>query len=417
MNQEVTEQLKTAWSDIQSVVNLLRTVPLEERPAGIDIVDCPLLKMLNTLSHSAESEALKFDDAAKAFDGISTATAINELEAKKWTAGQKAAIDDEIVRLKAIAEIAEWRKQTGTTGLSRKAGELSETLITESYVTRFNLELKKLGASRIQVELIKSRVQHGLVKHKIQLKGIGNSRAGDVLSEGENRIVTLAAFLATVTAKSDKAPFVFDDPISSLDQEYEEKTIDRLIELSADRQVIIFTHRLSLVGILSDKAMPEVVTINHEVWGAGQPGETPFFIKKPVRALKDLKNSRLVQARAALTNEGQDAYYPLAKAICSDIRILVERVVELVFLADVIQRHRRALNTKGKIEHLAKITAADCALVEDFMSRYSSFEHSQPAEAPVALPTPEELGADLDELIAWHDEFARRPAPLVSLNP
>jgi hypothetical protein len=165
------------------------------------------------------------------------------------------------------------------------------------------------------------------------------------------------------------------------------------------------------LGILGDKAEPQIVTIKHEVWGTGQPGETPIFGKKPDGALKNLKNSRLVQARTALTKEGQDAYYPLAKAICSDIRILVERIVELVFLADVIQRHRRAVNTQGKIQHLAKITVADCALVDKFMSRYSSFEHSQPAEAPVELPTPDELSAELDELIAWHDEFKARPAP------
>lgn len=411
LTQEVTEQLKAAYSEIQAVVSLLRAVPLEERPEGIDLVECPLLAQLSTFSQSAEAAAQRLDEHAKTFDDAKTVSDIQELEAKKWTAGQKEAIGAEINRLSLIAQIDDWAKQTATTGLSRKAGELSEILITDAYVTRFNSELKKLGASRIQVELIKSRVHQGQVKHKIQLKGIRAHRAGDVLSEGEHRIVSLAAFLATVMAKPDKAPFVFDDPISSLDQEYEEKTIDRLIELSTDRQVIILTHRLSLLGILDDKAEPKITTIRHEVWGSGQPGEIPIFGKKPDRALKDLKNDRLGKARTALTTQGQDAYYPLAKAICSDIRILVERIVELVLLADVIQRHRRAVNTQGKIQNLAKISAADCALVDKFMSRYSKYEHSQSAEAPVELPTPDELTGDLDELISWLDEFKGRPVP------
>lgn len=405
---EVTEQLKTAWSDIQIVVDLLRTNPLKVKPGGINIVECPLLAQLTSMSQAAESDAVKLDEDSKTFDGSKTAAEIQELEAKKWTADQKDAIEAEVIRLQSLARINEWTKQTVTTGLSKKAGELSEELVTDAYVARFNSELKKLGASRIQVELIKSRVQHGQVKHKIQLTGIGTHKAGDILSEGEHRIVTLAAFLATVTAKPEKAPFVFDDPISSLDQEYEEKTIDRMIELSMDRQVIILTHRLSLVGILSDKAEPEIVTIRQEAWGTGQPGEVPIFGKKPAGALKDLKNNRLVQAQNTLISEGQDAYYPLAKAICSDIRILVERIVELVFLGDVIQRHRRAVNTKGKIEHLTKITAPDCALVDKFMSRYSTFEHSQSYEAPVEMLTPDEISADLDELVAWHDEFKNR---------
>lgn len=410
LTQEVAEQLKTSWVDIQSVITLLRAVPLEEKLEGIDVVECPLLAQLNTLWQSAETDAQKFDEDTKTYDGNKTAADIQELEAKKWTGGQKDAIDGEIVRLKSIAQITEWNKQTVTTGLSRKAGELSEALITDAYVTRFNSELKKLGASRIQVELIKIRVQQGLVKHKIQLKGTYAHKVADILSEGEHRIVTLAAFLANVTSKLDNAPFVFDDPISSLDQVYEEKMIDRLIALSRDRQVIVFTHRLTLVGILVDKADPPIVTIKHEDWGTGQPGEIPIFGKKPDRALKNLKNDRLVHARVALANEGQDSYYPLAKAICSDIRTLVERIVELVFLADVVQRHRRAVHTQGKIQQLAKITVADCSLVEKFMSRYSSFEHSQPAEAPVDVPTPGELSADLDEIIAWHDEFIARPA-------
>jgi energy-coupling factor transporter ATP-binding protein EcfA2 len=406
-----TKQLISAWEEIQSIVASLRVVPLVERPEGLDIAACPLVEQLNKLSQSAESYALKYEDDAKIIDKNKIEAEIQELEARKWTADQKAAIDAEIGRLNSIAQILEWNKHTSTTRLSIKAGELSESLITDAYVTRFNSELKNLGASRIQVELIKSRVQQGQVKHKIQLRGIGKYKTGDILSEGEHRIVTLAAFLATVMAKPDKAPFVFDDPISSLDQDYEEKTIDRLIELSRDRQVIILTHRLSLLGILDDKADPQIVTIKHEYWGAGQPGETPIFGKKPDGALRNIKNSKLVQARATLENDGRDAYYPLAKAICSDIRILVERIVEFVFLADVIQRHRRAVNTYGKVHNLAKITATDCALVDKFMSRYSRFEHSQPDEAPVELPTPEELSADLDELIAWHDEFKVRPGP------
>ncbi len=75
-----------------------------------------------------------------------------------------------------------------------------------------------------------------------------------LLSEGERRIITLAAFLADVAEKPFKAPFVFDDPISSLDQTWEERAIDRLIQLSQTRQVIIFTHRLSMLGMLTEKA-------------------------------------------------------------------------------------------------------------------------------------------------------------------
>ena len=187
-----------------------------------------------------------------------------------------------------------------------------------------------------------------------------------MLSEGERRIVALAAFLADVTGNRSNSPIVFDDPISSLDQIFEEKVIARLVELSQDRQVLVLTHRLSFLGLmndLSDSGLNEV-HIRREPWGTGQPGAIPIFGKRPDRALNQLKDERVSKAKKVYESEGSDSYYIHAKSICSDFRILIERLVETVFLADVVQRHRRAVNTKGKIENLLKINADDCALVD-----------------------------------------------------
>lgn len=134
----------------------------------------------------------------------------------------------------------------------------------------------------------------------------------------------------------------------------------------------------------------------------------PLYGKKPEAALKDLVNARVPQARNALQEHGTVAYYPLGKSICSDFRILLERMVEFVLLADVVQRHRRAVNTLGKIQNLVKITTTDCALIEELMTKYSSYEHSQSSEAPVELPEPDELKVDIERLIAWNSEFSKR---------
>jgi hypothetical protein len=187
--------------------------------------------------------------------------------------------------------------------------------------------------------------------------------------------------------------------------------MDRLIALSADRQVIIFTHRLGLLGLLTDKADAlTTIHIRREPWGTGEPGEIPLDAKRPDRALADLKSRRVTRARNVLNEEGNEAYYPLGKGICSDLRILVERLVEFELLADVVQRHRRAVHTDGKIHKLARIRSADCELIDAMMSKYSCFEHSQSIEAPVQLPSPDEISADIDQLLAWHAEFTQRAA-------
>ena len=242
--------------------------------------------------------------------------------------------------------------------------------------------------------MIKTRVDKGRVLHRLQLQNATRGSLDDILSEGEYKIVSLAAFLADVGGKSYPAPFVFDDPISSLDQDFEESVVQRLVELSKERQVIIFTHRLSLLGLMQDYAKkaglePHVICVRQESWGTGEPGGIPFFAKKPKKSLDFLLNERLKQTSKIFQEQGKEVYEPIAKSICSDFRILLERMIESELLADVVHRYRRAVNTIGKINKLSRITDIDCKFFDHMMTKYSRYEHSQPTEAPVQLPDPD----------------------------
>ena len=114
--------------------------------------------------------------------------------------------------------------------LSKKKSLLADDLITNAYVNRFKNELSLLKAGHLPVELKKTRADVGHVYHQIFLKNIRapGVKTIDILSEGEFRIISLAAFLADSEGRGAKTPFVFDDPISSLDQPYEEATARRL---------------------------------------------------------------------------------------------------------------------------------------------------------------------------------------------
>ena len=62
---------------------------------------------------------------------------------------------------------------------------------------------------------------------------------------------------------------------------------------------------------------------------------------------------------------------------------------------------------------LAKITSEDCEIIEQLMSEFSCFEHSQSSDSPVEIPEPEVLETALTRVIDWHDKFNKRPhAPL-----
>jgi wobble nucleotide-excising tRNase len=188
----------------------------------------------------------------------------------------------------------------------------------------------------------------------------------EILSEGEFRIVSLAGFLADTEGRGSKTTFIFDDPNSSLDHVYEEVTAPRLVRLSINRQVIVFTHRLSLVGYLTkyaekNKIKPEIVCLSR--YRTGQITDLPINLKRTDRAVNALLNKRLADAKKAF-KKGDIVYENVAKSICIDIRVLIERMVEMDLLNEVVRRFCEEVNTKGKIGALAKITKDDCSFVD-----------------------------------------------------
>ena len=410
-NQDIIKALNDTLTTLQGRKSKVPSLDSEDS-LGSTNQSPEWIKEIGKISQGYEGSAKKYEEDAAKDNRAELQGKLKNLQAKKWLAEQKTAIQEEVNRLQALDRIQEAKKKTNSRSLSTKKGELAEALITDAFVQRFNDELKALGASRLKVKLIKSKVSKGKVLHTLQLDGAAHN-LNEVLSEGENRIVSIAAFLADVTGRTYPAPFVFDDPISSLDQDYEEAVVQRLCAIASERQVIIFTHRLSLLGMVQDYAKkvaiePEIICIREESWGTGEPGDTPLFAKKPDKALNQLINDRLSKAKKLLNEHGKEVYEPYAKALCSDFRILLERMIECELVADVVQRYRRAINTMGKIGNLAKISEADCSYFDDLMTKYSRYEHSQPLEAPVPLPEPDELETDFNALKKWQEDFKSR---------
>lgn len=333
------------------------------------------------------------------------------LAVRKWLNQQKPAIGKEIDRMTKLVQLRAADELTNTTALSRRKSILADELITNAYIQRFKDELEKLRAGNLSVDLKKSRTEVGRVYHRICLKNAKiDVKTSDVLSDGELRVVSLAAFLADTEGRGAKTPFVFDDPISSLDIEYEEATAQRLVMLGKTRQIIIFTHRLSLVGFLEKYAgkydvKSDLVCLSRFV--PGETSELPINLGKTDKAVNALLNERFAAAKKAL-GRGEGFYENEAKGLCRDIRILMERVVERDMLNEIVSRFKQDVNTKGKIHALAKITEGDCKFVDDIMTKYSSYEHSQPDEAPVSLPKPDEIEKDLKNISEFIKKIKER---------
>ena len=361
-----------------------------------------------------EQKAKQCDEDAKENNRDSLLLKQKELKMRKWLADHITSVKEEVERLKNIALFKSAKKLTNTTDLSKKKSELSEELITKDFINRFKNELEKLEAKYIKVELSKSRAEKGKALHQVRLKDVNLSlpvKTSDILSEGEMRIVALSAFLSDVTGGQNSSPFVFDDPISSLDQDYEEAVAKRLVDLSKERQVIVFTHRLSLLSLIEEYTKKDNIDYNdiyvvRESGRIGDPKSIPFYAKSPEKALNNLIK-RLFEAKTCLKEENSDTYRDKAKALCSDFRDTIENTIEHILLNDVVKRHRRAVHTK-KVKNLSKIQQEDCNKLDQLMTKYSKYLHSSTQEIPINLPAPEELKQDFESLKKWIKEFKIR---------
>lgn len=408
---EIASQVIEFFNQLQTRKDQLPGIDSEE--ATPDPLHTPQwIEQVQTHAKNLGELAAKYDEDAKSDNREDIKRKLSSLQTRKWLSEHRSAINDEVTRLKLLNQIQKANKSTNTRALSQKKGELAEALITDAFVKRFNSELKALGASQVKVELVKSKISKGRVLHKLQLQDAYQSGLAEVLSEGESRIVSIAAFLADVTGKANQAPFVFDDPISSLDQTYEEAVVKRLIGLSDDKQVIVFTHRLSLLGTIKHFAekksiKTDVVSIRPAGWGTGEPAPIPLSQSDIKSALNSLMNQRYQDAKKASDNGEFEHAEILLKSMCSDFRTLVERSIENDLLCGVVQRFQRPVHTL-KIKDLAKLKDTDCDLLDSLMTKYSGFEHSQPTESPVELPEPDDLMADMISLKSWREEYAKR---------
>jgi len=209
---------------------------LEERKSSVlnanslsEVKQLPNKDQLTFLSQriiSLDEEAAAYEKDASRENREELKTKVDELGAQEWLFQQQNAVKQEIERLKKVHNLQEAKRLTNTKPLSIKKSALSEDLITKAFIKKFGTELTNLGASRIKVEMVKTKTQRGHVYHQIRLKeSFKDVSTSEILSEGEFRIVSLAAFLADVEGKNGRATFVFDDPISSLDQDFEEATV------------------------------------------------------------------------------------------------------------------------------------------------------------------------------------------------
>jgi energy-coupling factor transporter ATP-binding protein EcfA2 len=116
---------------------------------------------------------------------------------------------------------------------------LSDKYFNQKYIDVFNEECQKLNGNFGIV--INHTGSAGKSYRQLKLKG-RNPNA--VLSEGEQKVIAIADFLAEMQLSEINKGILFDDPVTSLDNDRKKQIAERLAIQAAIKQVIIFTHDL-----------------------------------------------------------------------------------------------------------------------------------------------------------------------------
>lgn len=145
----------------------------------------------------------------------------------------------------------QWYKTQSTNTEKR----LSSDYFNSDYIYAFNQECDILnGKFGIMIDAKSFDAQSN---RQLFLKGKDPSA---ILSEGEQKVIALADFIAETNITTINKGIVFDDPVTSLDEERKNTIAKRLVDLSTQKQVIIFTHDLvfvsSLINFAGDNNVP-----------------------------------------------------------------------------------------------------------------------------------------------------------------
>lgn len=418
LDEDIIQQIIKLYSEILSRCRWLLGY------TDTDVAECPRIsnieKFSKLIDECCKTTEAQIESLKKVIVDRDTLESKRlELIARRWMNGKFDA-KHQVVKLDSII------KACRTNALTTLKKDLSDLLITSAYIDKFQSELSVLDTeNQIKVELVSKGARRGRAYHQVSLKDLraGEKRkTGEILSEGEFRVVSLAAFLADLSSWNKSMPFVFDDPITSLDQKYEGRVAKRLVSLSAERQVIVFTHRLAFAQLLNAefneyskggldvKGTKRLTMKNIELRKSplGQPCE-PNFVKNINlhSAMCEFLKNDISKIKKAQQNGEHDVADLMLKALCSSFRSVIEQGIGHDLLCGIISRFGRNVSTL-KVPMLMAITKDDVELFHKMMSKYSCYEHSQSLETPIFLPDITSIEADVIVMRDWASEYKKR---------
>ena len=289
--------------------------------------------------------------------------------------------------------------------LTLAAKRASEDAINHNFEEFFKQECAALDARPVSLDF---QARRGKAQ---RVKRMGDHLPSEVLSEGEQKMLALADFLAECRTAGRSYPLLFDDPVSSLDERGIEGVAKRLCTLSEERQVIVFTHNIMFAAGLIEEhrgKLPKTTCIEVRDQGTDLKGfigpdveprlDTPENLaKKTNNAIQEAQTETDFEREDRLISEA----YSLMRSWC-------EAFVEQRLFQSVTQRFRaHVMMTRLEDVRVDRLADAFAIIAPMFakISRYVT-AHSQAFQQQNTKPTIGQLQDDWKDLTDARDRYA-----------
>jgi len=323
---------------------------------------------------------------------------IAELKDRKLLSQKISEIKTSIANRKIVSTLESKLSSFSTDPISRKTTKARNQLVKKNFINLFEEELIAFRKSDLKIEL---NFETGKGKSKISHRMNNKYPLAEILSEGEQKAIALAAFLTELQIDNIKAPVIFDDPVNSLDHRIIDEVGKRLIELSKQRQVIDLTNSILLLHSLIQQSELETnkqAKVQFEFYKV----KNNFGITGILDEVEELNSfsyyTKKLQAVIDTKPTADQDESKLAAEGYGHLRSAIEMTVEDYLLKKTIKRYKKGVAFPsllridgGKLDiHKGKINDIyeKCCV--------SIAGHSSPSELHTT-PTIKELHTDYDQ--------------------
>lgn len=289
--------------------------------------------------------------------------------------------------------------------LQRKVTELSKVasdhMINESFDALFAEECDALRAPALKVQFVgrQGKAQRRKTLH-------GRYKPSKVLSEGEQKVLAIADFLAEARLSGITATVVFDDPVSSLDHRRIDEVAVRVAKLAETTQVVVFTHDILFTTKLLSLFEKSKQCTYYQVTDDSGKGKVTHASGPRWDTISNLKK-RVDESIADAEEASGEARDALIRTGYDWLRSWLEVFTESDLLQNVTQRYQP--NVRMTALPNIKVGALPAAIetVTELFEQACRYidGHSQPLASLGVAPTLEGLEADWKRAQACRKDY------------